>query len=409
MNKLLLPVLFAFSVTSAAAAIAAESDGGIPYKWAPWKDPNNPLTLKMTEEKDVLFERRDQSAGPKREPGLYYPNRYNFGPTWTSIPTFLGAPIAQTPADLKAGKVDIAMFGMTVGDQMLPGGRFAALQMRSLIDYLSYPAQGEDQFIGVDIGKLVMADYGNAAANWMADNQINLDEVHKIVSEIISADAIPVGIGGTHIQSYGFMTALAEKYGPGEVAVIHIDAHYDAYKAGAGRFVHNGSFMKLAVEKGVINGNDIIQVGLRGSTPGAYDLNWMRKNKLRFHFQAEIEKNGWDAVMAKVLEEVKGRKVYVTFDMDGVDPAYAPGVGTAEPDGLTAGQAIQLMRALGIQNEIVAAEFNEYNPFLDDAHQTTGILMDRLIRSLLAGIQGRREGITDPYYYDPERINHGSD
>jgi arginase family enzyme len=92
--------------------------------------------------------------------------------------------------------------------------------------------------------------------------------------------------------------------------------------------------------------------------------------------------------------------------MDGVDPAYAPGVGTADPDGLTAGQALQLVRAVGIQNEIVAAEFDEYNPLLDDAHGTTGILMDRLIRSLLAGIQGRREGIKDPLYYDPDRIKH---
>ena len=71
--------------------------------------------------------------------------------------------------------------------------------------------------------------------------------------------------------------------------------------------------------------------------------------------------------------------------MDRVDPGFAPGVGTAEPDGLTAGQVIQLMRALGIQNEIVATEFNEYDPLLDNAHQHTGILMDRLIRSL-AGI-----------------------
>ena len=69
-------------------------------------------------------------------------------------------------------------------------------------------------------------------------------------------------------------------------------------------------------------------------------------------------------------------------------------------------RACKLLRAVGIQNEIIAAEFNEYNPLLDDAHTTTGILMDRLIRSSLAGIQARKKGITDPLYYDPERLDH---
>lgn len=92
--------------------------------------------------------------------------------------------------------------------------------------------------------------------------------------------------------------------------------------------------------------------------------------------------------------------------MDGMDPAGAPAVGTQDPDGLKAIQALQLLRAVAIQNEIIAAEFNEYNPLLDDAHTTTGVLMDRLIRSLLAGIQARKEGITDPLYYDPQRLDH---
>ncbi len=389
--------------------IGLSQDGeteGVPYKWAPWKDPDNPDVIKLREDKDYLFKRRDRSKDAAREPGLFYPNRYYGGPTWLSIPTFLGAPIATTPEDLKAAEVDVALVGLSIGDQMIPGGRFAALKMRSLTDYQSYPAQGTDQFIGVDYGKLVIADYGNIAANWMADNQYNLDEVHKVISEILDAGSIPIGVGGTHVQSYGFMTALAEKYGVGEFAVLHIDAHYDAYSSGAGRFVHNGSYFKTAVELDLVDGSDVIQLGLRGATPPAGDQMWMMENDFRFYYQAEIERDGWETVLKRVLAELKGKKIYVTFDMDGVDSAFAPGVGTSEPDGLTGGQAIQLMRAVAIQNEIIAAEFNEYNPLLDNAHQHTGILMDRLIRSLLAGIQGRREGIDDPFYYDPDRIRN---
>ena len=368
--------------------------------------PNKPDLIKLREDRVDLFQRRDTSDDPKREPGLFYPNRYSSGPIWTSIPTFLGAPIAQTPEDLKAGKVDVALVGLTVGDQVIPGGRFGALKMRSLTDYMFYPVSGTDNHIGVDYSKLVVADYGNIAANWSADNQYNLDEIHKVVGEILSTNAIPVGVAGTHVQSYGFLTALAEKYGVGEFVILHIDAHYDAYSTGAGRYVHNGSYFKTAVELGLINGSDLIQIGLRGTTPKAKDFKWMRENRLKFHFQSEVEKYGWDKVLEEILAELKGKKVHITFDMDGIDPAYAPGVGSQDPDGLTAAQALQLMRAVGIQNEIVAAEFNEYNPMLDDAHGTTGILMDRLIRSLLAGIQGRREGIKDPLYLDPDRLRH---
>lgn len=399
-------------VSIATAALIAlpvatsAQDSGIPYKWAPWKDPSNPNVLIYTDSKDDLFARRDTSNDPERAPGLFYPNRYVTGPLWNAIPTFMGAPIAMSPEDLEAGEVDIAMVGLSIGDQMLPGGRFAAAKMRTLTDYLFYPVQGTDQVNGVDLSKLVVADYGTIAANWMADNQTNLDEVHNVISEIMDTGAIPFGIGGTHIQSYGFMTALAEKYGMGEFAVLHIDAHYDAYKSGAGNFVHNGSFFKLAVESGIVDGNDVHHMGLRGSSPAQVSLDWMRKHKIRFHFQVEIEKDGWDAVLDRVLTELKGQKVYISFDMDGVDPAYAPGVGTAEPGGLTAEQAMQLMRAVGTQNEIVAAEFNEYNPFLDDTHQTTGILMDRLMRALMGGIQARREGIEDPLYTDPNRVTH---
>ena len=112
----------------------------------------------------------------------------------------------------------------------------------------------------------------------------------------------------------------------------------------------------------LINGSDLIQVGLRGEYPDAKSLAWMRENKLKFHFQAEVQRYGWDVVLKKILKELKGKKVHISFDMDGVDPAYAPAVGTQDPDGLSAAQVLQLMRAVAIQNEIVAAEFNEYNP-----------------------------------------------
>ena len=90
-----------------------------------------------------------------------------------------------------------------------------------------------------------------------------------------------------------------------------------------------------------------------------------------------------------------------------MDPSCAPAVGTQDPGGLTAQQGMQLLRAVGIQNQVVAADFLEYNPLLDDAHHTTGVLADRLIRALLGGIASRKAGITDPLYLAPDRLDHG--
>jgi agmatinase len=98
----------------------------------------------------------------------------------------------------------------------------------------------------------------------------------------------------------------------------------------------------------------------------------------------------------------------LSFDVDAIDPTYAAAVGTQEADGLTSGQTLEILRAVGIQNEIVAVDILEYNPFMDDAHQTTGILVDRMIRSLLSGIAGRKQGITDPLFLDPRILDHQS-
>ena len=234
----------------------------------------------------------------------------------------------------------------------------------------------------------------------------SLKEIHTVLSEILDAGSIPVGVEGCHVQSYGFITALARKHGTKQFAIVHVDAHNDTYLHDYGQSVHNGSLCRVAVELGIIEGRDLVQVGLRGQGQDADGIRWMRDHGLRSHFQAEVHVRGWDAVLRTVLSALRGRRVYLSFDMDSIDLSYARGVGTQDPDGLTATQAMQLVRAVTIQNDVVAADIMEYNPFVDDAHQTTGVLMDRLIRTLLAGIAARKQGITDPFFVDPRRVDH---
>ncbi|MGH6791184.1 MAG: arginase family protein [Methyloceanibacter sp.] len=389
----------------ASAGFAQEK---LPDDWMPWKDPKNPgvQRLNLDGSENALIERRDTSGDAKRDPGPVNPQRYALGfLAKGGFPTYLGAPLAFTTADLKAGKVDVALVGLTIDDQVIPGAGLAANAMRALNDYTFYP-DATDNVTGVDyLPAIAIADYGNVASHF-GQNERSLEEVHKVVGEILAADTVPLGVGGTYIQSYGFITALAQKYGPKSFVLVHVDAHYDALTMGVGRFVHNGNLIYQAVERGLVKGEDIIQIGLRGPKPDGGDFKWMVERKLRFHFQAEIDHDGFDAVLRRLLAEVKGRRVYLTFDMDGIDPAWAAAVGTQEPGGLTGPNAMTLVRALAIQNHIVAAEFNEYNPLMDDRHHTTGILMDRLIRALLAGMVARKQGITDPFYVDPQRLHH---
>jgi len=381
-------------------------DGQVPADWWPWRDPANPYVMVLPPDKDAIVTRRDTAGDPPRSAGLFNPQRYAGGVIpMGGFPTFLGAPMALNTADLKAGNVDVALVGMTLEDNLIPGGRFAANSMRTLFDWMSFPSGGTDQYLGVDWSTLQLADYGNIAS-FFNQNERSLEEIHRVISEIAAADTIPIGVGGTHLQSYSFLTALARKYGPGKIVVLHVDAHHDTYLMDMGRMVHNGSFLRVAIEKGILKGSDLIQVGLRGQGPKEKEIQWMRENGLRFHFRAEADTLGWDVVLRRVLEDIKGRMVYLSFDVDVVSPAYAPGVTTQDPDGMTASQALQLCRAVAIGSDLVAADFIEYSPLLDDPHMTTGILIDRLIRSLLAGIAAKRQGIVDPLYIDPRRLRY---
>lgn len=389
-------------------APAAPAQSPIPDSWMPWKEPGRADVMRLNRDgsEDAMIQRRDTAGDPKREAGPVNPQRYAFGfLAKGGFPSYLGAPLAFTTADLKAGKVEVALVGLTIEDQVVAGAGLAANAMRTLNDYSFFPG-GTDNYTGVDyLPAMTVVDYGNVAS-FLGQNERSLEEVHRVAAEILAADTVPVAVGGTHVQMYGMLTALAQKFGPKGFALVHVDAHFDAFTMGIGRFVHNGNMVYQAVERGLVRGEDIVQVGLRGPKPDPKDFKWMLDNRLRFHFQAEINRDGFQTVLERLLAGIKGKPVFLSFDMDAIDPAWAPGVGTQEPDGLTGPNAMTLVRALAIQNPIVAAEFNEYNPLMDDRHHTTGILMDRLIRSLLTGMAARKQGITDPFHLDPQRLNH---
>ncbi len=346
-----------------------------------------------------------------RQPGLIHLDRYPFGRAGTGIATFLQRPVALTPADLRAANVDIAMVG--AGLDMSGGMRGAAYGPRALRAndmYLPNVAAGLPHVhVMVDaLEELTICDYGDAAIDFESTHR-SIEPVRAIVREIAETGAMPFVIGGDHSLMYPDVAAMADVYGKGNVGVIHFDAHYDAMRFGLGHWLTHGSPIRRLIEQGHVKGENFIQVGLRGYAPDGEDLAWMRDQGMRYHFMAEVERHGWDHVMERALTEAKeggAEYLYISFDMDTIDPAFAPGTGTPEPGGLTPREVFPLVRRLCAETNVVGMEIVELNPLVDPTY-VTPLVANRVAREMITGVAMRKKGITDPHYLAPEALDHG--
>ncbi len=378
---------------------------GLPAGLQPWRDPERPDVIVLDKGYDDFFLRTDRS-NEKRQPGPINLQRYQFAFSKWAFPTYLGAPVALTPEDLKAGKVDIAIVGVPSDFNVAGGQGWAANQMR-IIRTIDTANKGYDRHFSVDYMKeLNVVDYGNASQN-MFQMGLSLNEGAKVVGEILDAGATAVVIGGSHdTEAVGHM-AMVKHFGPKNYATIHFDAHEDAYGVSLGTFTHGGRARRWAWENGWIKGEDLHSLGMRGVYGSPEILEWQRKTGERYHYMAEFERDGFDKVWARVLEEVKGKVLHISFDVDAIDPSYVPGVSNPDPGGFTAAQAIRMVRELAIQNEVAIIEFDEYSPLYDDRHYNTALVIDRMMRAFLGGKALRKKGITDPNYVDPKVLDHG--
>ena len=381
---------------------------GLPAIMQPWRDADRPDVIVLDEGYDSFFMRKDRS-NEERKAGPIDIQRYDFQFSKWAFPTYLGVPIALTKEDLIAGEVDVAIVGVPSDFNVAGGQGWAANQLR-IIRTIDTANKGYDRVVSVDYMKeLTIVDYGNASQN-MFQMGLSLTEGAKVVLEILEAGATAVVVGGSHdTEAVGHM-AMVKHFGPKEYATLHFDAHEDTYDVSLGTFVHGGRARRFAWEKGWIKGEDLHSVGMRGNYGSPEILEWQRKVGEKFHYMAEFEKNGFEETWAKVLEEVKGKRLYISFDCDVIDPAHVPGVSNPDPGGFTAVESIRMIRDLAIQNEVAVIDFCEYSPIYDDTHYNTALVIDRLMRAFLAGKALRdKKGITDPNYVDPQVLDHAAE
>jgi agmatinase len=347
---------------------------------------------------------RDTSSDPKREPGLIHVQRFEGGPAWTGIPTFFMLPLALTPEDLKAGKVDVAILGAPLDTSSgMRGAAFGPKALRTGENNLFWGAY-MDPHLHVMVSwqqELVAVDYGDAPIDNLSVER-SMAPVREMVREVAQTGAIPVVVGGDHSLEYPNVAGVADVYGKGNVGVIHFDAHYDAGRSEAGHMISHGQPVRRLVEDGHVLGKNYIQVGLRGYWPGEEGFAWMREHGFRYHTMAEIERDGWDAVMSRVLREALDgpKKLYISLDIDVLDPAYTPGTGTPEPGGLTTREMFPLIRRLCAENNLVGFDLVEFNPLADPGY-TTGLNANRLVQECLTGIAMRKKGIAEKHFLSP--------
>lgn len=361
-------------------------------------------------------ELRDLSEDPKREPGIINIQKYEMGMSFNSIPTFFNMPVAMSPADLKASQVDIAVMGATT--DMGTGMRGAAHgpnAVRNSQVYGGYGARQPHLHTMVDpLQDLVVADFGNSPIDFMSTER----SVHAICAFVRSAaeveirpgeHVIPFIVGGDHSLMYPDVAAMTDVYGKGNVGVVHFDAHYDAGKYLMGHLIGHGMPVYRLIEEGLVPGKNFIQVGLRGYYPDEKAFEWMREQGFRYHTMADIERRGFPAVMEDVIAEANNgpEYIYVSFDIDVLDPAFVPGTGTPEPGGLTPREAFPILRRLCAETNVIGFELVELSPMIDPTY-VSALNANRLLRECMTGVAMRKKGLTEPHYLSPLTVEHGN-
>ena len=359
--------------------------------------------------------RDDLSEG--REPGPINIQRYVGGLPWQGMPTFFHLPVALTKEDLEAGQVEVAIFGAELFNGMRVQS-YGPMEMRAPMKSDVYHNWGAFAMPELNSGltvlqELTVVDYGDAPIHPLSMEQ-SIPEVRKMVAEVAGVKlkdgrrTIPIIIGGGHALMYPDAAGLTDVYGKGNVQIIHFDAHADQAPVGFGVFNTHGNPVRQLVEDGFIKGEDIIQLGLRG--PNSSDMDgvaWNRSSGLRYHMMAEIERRGWEAVMDDVLAEAKanGKPVFLSFDIDVVDPAFIPGTSTPEPGGMYMREALPLVRRICAENNLVGMEIVELRPERDPGYITVQN-SKAILRQCLNGIAMRKKGLPDDYLH-PHIVDDG--
>lgn len=311
--------------------------------------------------------------------------------SFASRDSFLGVPAVTIDA-LGDGDVVIVGAPFDWGTSYRPGARFGPAAIRQA-DYGAMDGYRPHLPTGIDpFEALGVVDAGDVYIV-PGDVEESLKRIHDTVGTIAGAGKTPMVLGGDHTITSPNATAVAGAHGFGKVALIHFDAHADTGFEQNGSLYGHGTPMRRLVESGAVPGYRFVQIGLRGYWPEPQVFEWMDEQKMRYFTMDQIVDRGLNAVVDEAVAcatagDIEG--VFISVDIDVVDPGFAPATGTPEPGGLTAREILDTVRRLSRELDVLGADVTELSPPYDGPGQQTAFLANRIVLDILNGMAERK-------------------
>ncbi len=296
----------------------------------------------------------------------------NAMPRFGGIATFMRLPGTSEPADL-----DVAIVGvpLDIGTSWRPGARFGPRGIRSE-SVMTRPYNMATKAAPFD--KLRIDDTGDVAINTF--NLLDsVDRIEAHYDQLLTNDLIPVSMGGDHTIVLPILRALTKKTGP--VGLVHVDAHTDINDTMFGEKIAHGTPFRRAVEEGLLDPERVVQIGVRATGYADDDFEWSRDQGFRVVQAEDCWHKSLTPLMEEVREQVSGGPVYLSFDIDGLDPSVAQGTGTPEIGGLTSIQGMEIIRGCkGL--DLVGCDLVEVAPVYDTSGNTAHLAANLLYEML---------------------------
>ena len=324
-----------------------------------------------------------------------------YGPMYGPDITFLGVPPCDLSDRASFADAEVVIIGAPFdgGTSHRPGTRFGPGAIRQSC-YLPHDGSRPSLALRVDpLRDLRVRDAGDVEM-FSGDAERSIKALEDAVFAVSDAGAIPLVLGGDHTIAWPDATGVARKHGYGRVSMVHFDAHADTGDTEFGSLVGHGQPMRRLIESGALRGDRFLQLGLRGYWPGPETLGWMAEQRMRSYEMTEIVARGLDECLTEAFaiatDDCDG--VFLSVDVDVVDPGMAPGTGTPEPGGLTSRQLLDAVRRCCYELPILGVDVVEVSPPYDHA-EITAYLANRVVLESLSAIARRRRG--DPW--DPRQ------
>ena len=310
-------------------------------------------------------------------------------PVYVGSSTFGKRPLVEEGAAIGERHADVAIVGAPFDDAVShrPGARFGPRAIRDG----TYQVGAQSLQLDIDAWRyLDVVDAGDAdvVPAWLERGHAMIFDK---VLDVAGSGAVPIVLGGDHSITWPSASAVAQAHAPRSIGIVHFDAHADAADASWGVLAGHGTPMRRLIESDAVAGRNFVQVGLRGYWPPQEVLDWMAEQGMRWHLMREIEERGAEAVIDDAIAEALDgpELVYLSVDIDVLDPGMAPGTGTPEPGGLLTRELLRAVRRIVGRVRLAAMDIGEVSPPFDPA-EVTAMAAHRVAMEAISALAVRR-------------------